>query len=203
MYLNLYKIQGDSISIIQTASVVTQLPTQSNQPRDQNQEKPDESEVKYEGPSLENVFISESKSGNTYTLHNVMLGMSIDDFRAKVASEKGIDTEYVRLIYAGKQLGAHCKSWSVLTYFAVINFWKVGLKTLRDYGLHNVSQIRSRSDNLFLTRIRNAHFIWSSGFLVGIRADRTTQLDRHALDLDFFGYLHRKTLKLCSNSYIL
>lgn len=192
MYLNPYKTQGESI--IQTASIDTQRPTQINQSSDQNEEKPNEFEVKYEGPLLKSVFIKEMQ-GKTSTLHNVAIGMPIDDFLAKVALEKGIDTKFIRLIYAGKQLEGHCKLLVRPLHFAVINFWKARLK-LSDYGLQNVSQIRSRCDNLFLTRIRIAHFIWSSGFLAGNRADPTTQLDRHALDLDFFDYLHRKTLKL-------
>jgi len=56
-----------------------------------------------DGRSLRTVFIK-SASGNTVRLENIKLSMTIKAFREEYCAKMGVDAEYCRLIFSGKEL---------------------------------------------------------------------------------------------------
>jgi len=91
----------DGCTITRVDLVDETLAEPKPKPKENTDDLPPYSEVP-KGKVLKNVFIQDTDK--TYTLNNVPVNLTIEDLGKRLNEEKGLDPDYLRLIFNGKQM---------------------------------------------------------------------------------------------------
>ncbi|OCL02942.1 hypothetical protein AOQ84DRAFT_382138 [Glonium stellatum] len=87
---------------ITRVDLIDETPTELKpKPKENNDELPPYSEA-LKGKVLKNVFIQDTDK--TYTLNNVPVNTTVEELGKRLNEEKGLDPDYLRLIFNGKQM---------------------------------------------------------------------------------------------------